>query len=131
RYYDPEIGRLLSVDPVTADSNTGAMFNRYNYANSNPYKFTDPDGRQSNLAYIDRYLRHYFRNSNNKPYPTRQQAGDNDWIEMSEDESVFHRRGEGGEDNTKWIDETGHHEAVYDGDGNLVTDRLNGGTYNF
>ena len=46
RYYDPEIGRFLSVDPVTADPNTGAMFNRYNYANNNPYKFVDPDGRQ-------------------------------------------------------------------------------------
>ena len=46
RYYDPMIGRFLSVDPVTADSATGANFNRYWYANNNPYKFTDPDGRQ-------------------------------------------------------------------------------------
>jgi len=45
RYYDPGIGRFLSVDPVTADSVTGANFNRYWYANNNPYKFTDPDGR--------------------------------------------------------------------------------------
>ncbi len=46
RYYDPVIGRFLSVDPVAADGNTGASFNRYNYAGNNPYKFTDPDGRQ-------------------------------------------------------------------------------------
>jgi hypothetical protein len=45
RYYDPQIGRFLSVDPVAANANTGAMFNRYNYANNNPYRFTDPDGR--------------------------------------------------------------------------------------
>lgn len=45
RYYDPMIGRFLSVDPVTADTVTGANFNRYWYANNNPYKFTDPDGR--------------------------------------------------------------------------------------
>ncbi|MCI4567571.1 RHS repeat-associated core domain-containing protein [Lysobacter sp. CFH 32150] len=45
RYYDPGIGRFLSVDPVTANSNTGANFNRYWYANNNPYRFTDPDGR--------------------------------------------------------------------------------------
>lgn len=45
RYYDPGIGRFLSVDPVTADSVTGGNFNRYWYANNNPYKFTDPDGR--------------------------------------------------------------------------------------
>jgi RHS repeat-associated protein len=45
RYYDPAIGRFLSVDPVTADGNTGANFNRYWYGNNNPYKFRDPDGR--------------------------------------------------------------------------------------
>ncbi len=45
RYYDPGIGRFLSVDPVTADGSTGSNFNRYWYANNNPYKFTDPDGR--------------------------------------------------------------------------------------
>ncbi|HEY0506356.1 MAG TPA: RHS repeat-associated core domain-containing protein [Lysobacter sp.] len=45
RYYDPAIGRFLSVDPVTANSGTGVNFNRYWYANNNPYKFTDPDGR--------------------------------------------------------------------------------------
>ncbi|MGN6223262.1 RHS repeat-associated core domain-containing protein [Pseudoxanthomonas sp.] len=47
RYYDPTIGRFLSVDPVTAYSSPGANFNRYWYANNNPYKFVDPDGRQS------------------------------------------------------------------------------------
>lgn len=45
RYYDPQIGRFLSVDPVTANSGTGANFNRYWYASNNPYKFVDPDGR--------------------------------------------------------------------------------------
>ena len=47
RYYDPTVGRFLSVDPVTADSDPVGMFNRYRYAHSNPYGFTDPDGRQS------------------------------------------------------------------------------------
>jgi len=46
RYYDPQIGRFLSVDPVTAYSNPVA-FNRYWYANNSPYRFTDPDGRQA------------------------------------------------------------------------------------
>ncbi len=45
RYYDPAVGRFLSVDPVSANPNTGAMFNRYKYANNSPYRFTDPDGR--------------------------------------------------------------------------------------
>ncbi len=50
RYYDPAIGRFLSVDPVTADGNTGGNFNRYWYANNNPYKFKDPDGRYVETA---------------------------------------------------------------------------------
>ncbi|HCH0556767.1 TPA: hypothetical protein NKO30_006903 [Pseudomonas aeruginosa] len=45
RYYDPVIGRFLSVDPIAAYSNRGISFNRYWYANDNPYRFTDPDGR--------------------------------------------------------------------------------------
>ncbi len=32
RYYDPLLGRFLSVDPVTADSVGGGNFNRYWYA---------------------------------------------------------------------------------------------------
>ena len=47
RYYDPVAGRFLSIDPVVTDANTGSSFNRYNYANNNPYKYVDPDGRQS------------------------------------------------------------------------------------
>lgn len=45
RYYDQSIGRFLSVDPVTAHEKPGHNFNRYWYANNNPYKFVDPDGR--------------------------------------------------------------------------------------
>lgn len=47
RYYDPAIGRFLLIDPLTTDSNTGASFNRYWYADNSPYRFVDPDGRQS------------------------------------------------------------------------------------
>ncbi|TGY33878.1 hypothetical protein E5352_10900 [Stenotrophomonas maltophilia] len=47
RYMDPEIGGFLSVDPVTADADPSVQFNRFRYANSNPYRFKDPNGRQS------------------------------------------------------------------------------------
>ena len=33
------------MDPVAANTAVGSNFNRYWYANNNPYKFTDPDGR--------------------------------------------------------------------------------------
>lgn len=45
RYYDPQVGLFLSVDPVTAYSNPVWQFSRYRYANNNPYLFVDPDGR--------------------------------------------------------------------------------------
>ena len=64
RYYDPMIGRFLSVDPVTANSGTGANFNRYWYGNNNPYKFTDPDGRIA----IDELRK--IMGSGDKPHPT-------------------------------------------------------------
>lgn len=45
RYYDPQVGRFLSNDPISVDTDAGGSFNRYNYANNNPSRFTDPDGR--------------------------------------------------------------------------------------
>ena len=45
RYDDKVVGRMLSMDPMDVDPTTGANFNRYAYANDNPYRFTDPDGR--------------------------------------------------------------------------------------
>lgn len=47
RYYDTGIGIFLSVDPVMAYSNPIGQFHRYRYANNNPFRFVDPDGRQS------------------------------------------------------------------------------------
>ena len=47
RYYDPQLGVFLSVDPVTAYHNPVGQFHRYRYAAHNPYAFIDLDGRQS------------------------------------------------------------------------------------
>ena len=52
RYYDPIAARFMSVDQVATDANTGDTFNRYEYAHSNPYRYTDPDGRQAQLAAV-------------------------------------------------------------------------------
>ena len=54
RYDDPVIGRFMSNDPVDAVSHLGRQegihgFNRYAYANNNPYKYVDPDGRETRL----------------------------------------------------------------------------------
>jgi len=45
RYYGGPVGRFMSPDPVGVDTSTGGNFNRYWYANNNPYKYVDPDGR--------------------------------------------------------------------------------------
>jgi RHS repeat-associated protein len=49
RYYDPTIGRFLSVDPVGPLSDPSNHFGRYHYALNNPYRYTDPDGRAVDL----------------------------------------------------------------------------------
>jgi hypothetical protein len=43
----PVEARFVAVDPVQPDTNTGENFNRYHYGKNNPYRYTDPDGRQS------------------------------------------------------------------------------------
>ena len=47
RYYDPVIGRFMGIDPVGFQEDNIHSFNRYAYANNNPYRYIDQDGRQS------------------------------------------------------------------------------------
>ncbi|SEL92933.1 RHS repeat-associated core domain-containing protein [Colwellia chukchiensis] len=54
RYYDPVIGRFYSNDPLDyleqlAKGDAVHGFNRFAYANNNPYKYTDPDGKDASL----------------------------------------------------------------------------------
>ncbi|RQP24788.1 RHS repeat domain-containing protein [Piscinibacter terrae] len=49
RYYDPVLGRFLGVDPRGVDPNDLFSFNRYAYANNNPYRYVDPNGRSAVL----------------------------------------------------------------------------------
>ncbi|MGH9318471.1 MAG: RHS repeat domain-containing protein, partial [Vicinamibacteria bacterium] len=41
RYYDPEIGRFVSPDPIVVK---GQLLNRYTYSANNPINFLDPTG---------------------------------------------------------------------------------------
>ncbi|WP_221227832.1 RHS repeat domain-containing protein [Rhodocyclus tenuis] len=47
RYYDPVLGRFTGIDPKEVSPSDLHSFNRYAYANNNPYKFVDPDGRSA------------------------------------------------------------------------------------
>ncbi len=44
RWYDPAIGRFLGTDPQGVSFTNLQSFNRYAYANNNPYRYVDPDG---------------------------------------------------------------------------------------
>jgi RHS repeat-associated protein len=44
RWYDPQIGRFLAIDPVGFTESNPQSFNRYAYANNNPYRYVDPNG---------------------------------------------------------------------------------------
>jgi RHS repeat-associated core domain len=49
RYYDPNMGRFLSVDPTmeSADLKRPQSWNRYSYVLNSPINALDPDGRQA------------------------------------------------------------------------------------
>jgi RHS repeat-associated protein len=50
RYYDPAVGRFLSADPKAPASGNAFNFNRYAYANNNPIKNLDPNGKDCTTA---------------------------------------------------------------------------------
>lgn len=44
RYYNGDIGRFYALDPLHFRDDNIISFNRYAYANNNPYKYVDPTG---------------------------------------------------------------------------------------
>ena len=46
RWYDAEIGRFISHDPASPDRYRPMSFNPYLYAENNPLKYVDPDGKK-------------------------------------------------------------------------------------
>ena len=60
RYYDPGVGRFLSVDPVQIVPSDIFNFNSYDYTNNNPVINVDPDGRCSDAdGSCGRMVQHY------------------------------------------------------------------------
>jgi RHS repeat-associated protein len=45
RYYDPSIGRFMSIDPVEVKAGNVFLFSRYAYAWNSPIKYIDPYGQ--------------------------------------------------------------------------------------
>ena len=44
RYYNPQVGRFLSFDPIGGNPAAPQSWNRYGYVMGNPFSFIDPDG---------------------------------------------------------------------------------------
>jgi len=53
RYYNPEIGRFISADPLLKASNTVLGHNMFAYTENNPVMYTDYSGNAICLAHID------------------------------------------------------------------------------
>ena len=59
RYYDPVLGRFMAIDPMNVNPEASMTFNRYAYANNNPYKYVDPDGQVGKLInYVGKVVKH-------------------------------------------------------------------------
>ena len=54
RYYDPLSGRFNGMDPAASMEADIYTFNRYGFANGNPYRYTDPSGHNV-LSIVDWY----------------------------------------------------------------------------
>lgn len=50
RYYSPNLGRFMSVDPVGGTVGSSQSWNRYSYVLNEPVGLIDPDGRDVELA---------------------------------------------------------------------------------
>lgn len=50
RYYDPAIGRFLGTDPIRGGPGNVFSSNRFSYANANPARFIDLDGREVSVS---------------------------------------------------------------------------------
>ncbi|MHA2344652.1 MAG: RHS repeat-associated core domain-containing protein [Candidatus Hodarchaeales archaeon] len=47
RYYDSEIGRFITEDPIFGDLTDPQSLNKFPYCRNNPQKYIDPDGWES------------------------------------------------------------------------------------
>jgi RHS repeat-associated protein len=77
--------------------------------------------------------KHYNRNMYNVNPPSLDVAlqDTNRWVLQSAFRSRYHRIGPGNQNNLKFLSRDRHHESVFRPDGTLVTDCVNGGTYNY
>jgi RHS repeat-associated protein len=137
RYYDPLTGRWPSRDPIAERGGVnlyGFVYNNpfgwYDYLGRDPFTVTAP-GLTDAMESVghDVAAAHYERNANNKQVPRTDQT------RLPDSMSTYHQQGtcncKSNKSNTKHVSADGHDETVYDCNGNIVTDPVNRGTYNY
>jgi RHS repeat-associated protein len=134
RYYDPTTGRWPSRDPIEEEGG----LNLYGFVVNDPICCIDVYGEfpmfissPSLEGILKLFGIHYNRNTNNVVPPEESEVPE-DW-----DDDVpadYHQQGtcngRSNAGNKKYVGPDGS-EGIYDEDGNLVDDPVNGGTYNF
>jgi RHS repeat-associated protein len=60
RYYDPELARFISPDPIVPSPGDPQSLNRYSYVRNNPVKYIDPTGH-SFWSAIGNFFKNLFR----------------------------------------------------------------------
>ncbi len=88
-----------------------------------------------NLGLVGAWQVNRLENHRNNPPRTEAEAIRFGWVKMPDWANAFHRRGAGNQANKKYLPPRDGSvdlgmEAIYDKNGNLVTDNLNRGTYN-
>ena len=156
RDYSPQTVRFTTVDPIRDGTNWFAYVNNdpVNYVDL--WGLLASDGQRKNVfqmaksyftSIIDKAKdfmnsikeAHYTRNRYNTPPLNKEEAeklvANGLFIKMSETKDVYHEMGVASTynpaNNDKYVSVDGHIEGVYDENGNLVTDSVNQGTYNF
>jgi hypothetical protein len=124
----------------------GGVFNYanlhvYHYAGNNPVKYVDPNGKfptDKIQQFFDAPLDNLFQSITSGHYTKTEQTTNpftakyalrDGFYALPPEQAAWHRQGEGNEYNLKMVHQDGR-EAVYNKEGNLVTDTLNLGTRN-
>lgn len=120
RYYDPEIGRFMSTDPVKPGIGDPRYFGRYQYAANSPYRYTDPNGME-------------LGSEDGKEYEDEQQAmtdrghtttsGHSTYEGSTSTSGLF-----GGDDTNDWVGYEDDFDSMIDGRSSALEDAVTAGT---